>query len=198
MNIWFATNNRHKKVELEAILGITLKIPSEHGIPFNPAETETTFNGNALIKARALKGLLQNKDDIVIADDSGICVDALNGAPGVFSAIYGEKDGIIPTSQQQYLLLLDELADTTNRSARFICSMVLLRDENRFIIVQETTEGQIVKKDEVRGTGGFGYDPIFFLPEFNRTLAELSAEEKNRISHRGKAGRLIREIINKK
>jgi len=194
MNIWFATNNTHKKKELQAILGTTLLIPSEEGYAFNPEETENTFSGNALLKARALKKILKNKDDIIIADDSGICVDALDGRPGVQSAYYGEENGKKLTSTEKYELLLDELGDNPNRSARFVCAMVLLHDHNRFVIVQETTEGQIVKKSEVRGSGGFGYDPIFLLPS-GRTLAELSAEEKNSISHRGKAGKHIKRFI---
>ena len=91
-------------------------------------------------------------------------------------------------------MLLDELGDNPNRGARFVCAMALLWDHNRFVIVQESTEGQIVQKSEIRGSGGFGYDPIFLLPS-GRTLAELSAEEKNGISHRGKAGAVIGGIL---
>ena len=195
MNIWFATNNTHKKIELQAILGKTLKIPSEEGYAFDPDETALTFAENALIKARELKKILKNKNDLVIADDSGLSVDALDGRPGVLSARYGEVNGKKPASTKQNMMLLDELGDNPVRSARFVCAMVLLWDENRFVIVQETTEGQIVKKTEMRGEGGFGYDPIFLLPDFRRTLAELSAEEKNEISHRGKAGRIIASLL---
>ena len=198
MNIWFATNNTHKKAELQAILNTTLKIPSEEGLSFNPDETEETFSANALLKARELKKLLKNKefsgDDIVIADDSGLCVDALGGRPGVLSARYGEVNGRKPPQETQNTMLLDELGDNPQRGARFICAMALLWDCNRFIIAQESTEGQIVHKSEIRGSGGFGYDPIFLLPS-GRTLAELSAEEKNGISHRGKAGAVIGEIL---
>ena len=197
MNIWFATNNAHKKAELEAILKTTLKIPSEEGIAFDPDETEQTFNENALLKARELKKILQNNDDIVIADDSGLCVDALGGRPGVFSARYGDKKEKKATQEQKNNMLLDEMGDISQRSARFICAMVLLWSPNRFIIVQETTEGQIVHKNEVRGSGGFGYDPLFLLPESGKTLAELSADEKNSISHRGKAGAVIGRILKK-
>jgi len=195
MDIWFATNNKHKKIELEAILGKKLKIPSEEGIEFDPEETGLTFIENALIKARELKKLLSNSDDIVIADDSGLCVDALDGRPGVFSARYGEVNGKKPSNEDQHALLLDELGDNPMRSARFVCAMALLHDHNRFTIVQETTEGQIVKKSEKRGEGGFGYDPIFLFPERGLTLAELSSEEKNAISHRGKAGRQIAKFL---
>jgi XTP/dITP diphosphohydrolase len=196
MNIWFATNNSHKKEELGAILNITLKIPSEEGLKFNPDESGTTFYENTLIKARELKKLISCKDDIVIADDSGLCVDALDGRPGVYSARYGEKEGKKLTGMEQNLLLLEELGEETNRSCRFVCSMVLLFDENRFYIVQETLEGEIVKnKEMIKGSGGFGYDPVFFVPQYGKTVAELSAETKNQISHRGKAGRIIANII---
>ncbi len=200
MNIWFATNNTHKKSELEAILNTSLKIPSEEGLNFNPDETGVTFYDNALLKARELKKLLDKhafkSGDIVIADDSGLCVDALNGRPGIFSARYGEEDGKKLSSGQKNLLLLEELGDTLNRKARFVCAMTLLLDENKFFIVQETLEGEIVKNNSlIRGDGGFGYDPIFYLPQKDATLAEISPEEKNRLSHRGKAGILIANLI---
>jgi XTP/dITP diphosphohydrolase len=197
MKIWFATNNAHKKKELQAILNRSLSIPSEHKIAFNHEETGDTFCENALLKAVELKKILGKKNEPVIADDSGLCVDALNGRPGVLSARYGEVNNKKLTSQQQNLLLLDELGDTPDRSARFVCSMVLLFDENRFFIVQETLEGEIVKShNQIRGDGGFGYDPIFIIPKYSRTLAELSGEEKNAISHRGKAGKLILKLLN--
>jgi XTP/dITP diphosphohydrolase len=195
MNIWFATNNSHKKKELEAILDTTLKIPSAEGIAFDPEETGTTFIENALLKARELKKLLSQKDDIVIADDSGLCVDGLDGRPGVHSAYYGFEGGQKLTSAQQNILLMDELGDNPIRTARFVCTMVLLFDNDRFIVVQETLEGEIVKKSDMRGDGGFGYDPVFFIPGSGRTLAELSAKEKNTLSHRGKAGIKIAKFI---
>jgi XTP/dITP diphosphohydrolase len=196
MNIWFATNNAHKKRELQAILGTSLKIPAEEGIEFDPEETGTTFRENALIKARELKKLLGESGDPVIADDSGLCADGLEGRPGVFSARYGETNGKKLTSPQQNLLLLEELGGNPKRSARFVCAMVLLFDNDRFFLVQETLEGEIINSRELpRGDGGFGYDPVFLLPRFGRTLAELSAEEKNGLSHRGKAGRHIANIL---
>jgi XTP/dITP diphosphohydrolase len=198
MKIWFATNNSHKKRELAAILNTSLKIPVEEGLSFNPEETGITFCDNALIKARGLHRLLGNSD-LVIADDSGLCVDALGGRPGVYSAIYGMENGKKLTSHEQNIMLLDELGENPKRSARFVCTMVLLFSYDRFIIVQETLEGEIVKKSEVRGDGGFGYDPIFLVSGHDRTLAELSQDEKNAISHRGKAGRHIEfflKIIN--
>jgi XTP/dITP diphosphohydrolase len=195
MNIWFATNNAHKKEELEAILGKKLRIPSACGIAFDPEESGTTFCENALIKARELKKLIP-KDDIVIADDSGICLDALDGRPGVLSARYGEVNGRKPASLEQNHMLLDELGDNPDRTARFVCAMVLLFTNDRFYIVQETIEGEIVKgRGQLRGDGGFGYDPVFLIPDLGRTMAELSAEEKNILSHRGKAGKILRNLI---
>jgi len=195
MNVWFATNNAHKKEELEAILGVNLKIPSGEGLKFDPDETGATFCENALLKARELKKLV-NKDEPVIADDSGLCVDGLGGRPGVLSARYGAVNGQKLTSPQQNILLLDELGANPVRSARFVCAMVLLFDNDRFFIAQETLEGEIVKdREALRGDGGFGYDPIFLIPKFGRTLAELSAQEKNSLSHRGKAGRHIANIL---
>jgi len=196
MNIWFATNNAHKKQELQAILDKPLKIPAEEGINFNPEETGNTFCENALLKARELKKLLKGKNDLVISDDSGLCVDALDGRPGVYSACYGETSGIKLTSDEKNILLLNELKDNPKRSAFFVCTLVLLFDFDRFYIVQETLNGEIVNnKVAAKGSGGFGYDPIFFLPDFHRTLAELSTEEKNNISHRGKAGKIIAGLI---
>lgn len=196
MNVWFATNNAHKKFELEAVLDTKLSIPSDCGISFNPEETGTTFYENALLKARELKKLIGKKDEPVIADDSGLCVDALDGKPGVYSARYGDENGKKLTSEQKNLLLLEELGGNLRRSARFICAMVLLFDHDRFVIVEETLEGEIVKSRELmKGDGGFGYDPVFLIPSSGLTLAEISAEEKNSISHRGKAGKVIAKIL---
>ena len=196
MNVWFATNNAHKKFELEAVLNTKLSIPLDCGVSFNPEETGTAFYENALLKARELKKLLGKKDEPVIADDSGLCVDALDGRPGVYSARYGDENGKKLTSQQKNLLLLEELGGNSRRSARFVCAMVLLFDHDKFIIVEETLEGEIVKSRELmKGDGGFGYDPVFLIPSSGLTLAEISAEEKNSISHRGKAGKVIAKIL---
>ncbi|AEF81324.1 RdgB/HAM1 family non-canonical purine NTP pyrophosphatase [Leadbettera azotonutricia] len=194
MTIWFATGNTHKKAELAAILGDhTIKIPSEAGISFDPEETGSTFLENALIKARALYHLVKEP---VIADDSGICVDALGGKPGIYSARYGSGNGQKLDDSERNTLLLKELGDTPLRSARFVCSMVLLFSEDRFFAAQETLEGEIVTSlENAKGKGGFGYDPILRLQELDRTVAELGAEEKNRLSHRGKAGQAIAGIL---
>jgi len=194
MNIWFATNNTHKKTELSAILNKDLKIPSEEGLSFDPEETGATFRENALIKAMALKKIIGGNEP-VIADDSGLCVDALDGRPGVLSARYGMENGQKLASGQQNIMLLDEVGDNPKRSARFVCAMVLLFSKDRFFLFQETLEGELVKKSDIKGDGGFGYDPIFWIPSLGRTLAELSMEEKNTLSHRGKAGKHIASLL---
>jgi len=226
MTIWFASGNAHKKKELAAILNAhggshDLLIPADAGLDFDPEETETTFHGNALLKARALYSLLEQRrpplflsGDPIIADDSGICVDALNGRPGVYSARYAGKaltePGEITNNNQQRVvisgkkleasernaLLLDELGDTPLRTARFVCAMALMFSPNRFYLVQETLEGEIVKSlDCAKGSGGFGYDPILFIPSMGRTVAELSEDEKNTVSHRAQAGKVIAAML---
>jgi len=211
MIIWFATGNNHKKKELAVILAAAvttqprnqsweLKIPSDAGIDFNPNETGSSFPENALIKARELHRILKEKGvlhqgDPVIADDSGICVDALGGRPGIYSARYGGPE--IKSDAERNALLLEELGDNPRRSARFVCGMVLYYSPDRFYVALETLEGELVKDAaSARGEGGFGYDPILYIPELGRTVAELTEEEKNRFSHRGKAGRAIAKILN--
>ncbi|MDR2535866.1 MAG: RdgB/HAM1 family non-canonical purine NTP pyrophosphatase [Treponema sp.] len=191
MTIWFATGNAHKKTELEAILsGLTITIPADAGISdFDPAENGTTFLENALIKARALYNLVKQP---VIADDSGLCVDALGGRPGIHSARYGSEGKANLTSTERNALVLKELGDTSQRRARFVCAMVLLFNTDRFWVAQETLEGEILREE--RGSRGFGYDPILYVPSLGAAVAELSEETKNRISHRGKAGQIIRRI----
>jgi XTP/dITP diphosphohydrolase len=219
MIIWFATNNAHKKQELEAVLsGHSLKIPAQGGMAFDPPETGGSFLENALIKARALRRLLAEREGgppvgPVIADDSGLCVDALGGAPGIYSARYAGKNpaggggaaggadggetGVKTegklTAAERNVLLLEELGRASRRSARFVCAMVLLYGEDRFFAVQETLEGEILR--ESRGGGGFGYDPLLYIPALGCTAAELSMEQKNRVSHRGKAGRALARFL---
>jgi len=226
MTIWFASGNANKKKELAAILNAhgggdhELLIPADVGLDFNPEETETTFQGNALLKARALYSLLEQRrpplftsGDPVIADDSGICVDALNGRPGIYSARYAGKAmaelGVTNNNQQRVVisgkkleanernaLLLDELGDNPLRTARFVCAMALMFGPNRFLLAQETLEGEIVKNLEcAKGSGGFGYDPILFIPSLGRTVAELSEDEKNTVSHRARAGKIIAAML---
>jgi XTP/dITP diphosphohydrolase len=217
MTVWIATGNIHKKAELINILSPgnkktpwDVKIPSEAGLDFDPEETGKSFLENALLKAGALHRLLEDSrpaqyksGDPVIADDSGICVDALGGRPGIFSARYCGMHGPVAGSQQGKLtdaerntLLLAELGDNPKRSARFVCALVLYYSPDRFFTAQETLEGELVKNAEsARGKGGFGYDPILYIPELGRTVAELSGGEKNIYSHRAKAGKAISRIL---
>lgn len=123
-------------------------------------------------------------------------MDALGGRPGIYSARYGSEGCKKLTAAERNALLLGELGDNPNRKARFVCAMVLLFSEDRFFVAQETLEGEIISRAEgKRGSGGFGYDPILWLPELSRTVAELSEEEKNRISHRGKAARALAKLL---
>jgi XTP/dITP diphosphohydrolase len=202
MTIWFATGNVHKKEELAAILGgRRIRIPAEAAAPelraFNPEETGGAFSENALIKARELYRLLEAAGTAgpVIADDSGLCVDALDGRPGVYSSRYGGGGDKKLSDPDRNGLLLEELGDNPNRRARFVCAMILLYTPDRFFIAQETLEGEIVR-DAGRGSGGFGYDPILYLPDRGCSVAELSEAEKNRISHRGKAARAVAKMLN--
>ncbi len=214
MKIYLASGNKNKKRELSQILSdFEIVTPDDEGIEFDPIETGTTFYENSLIKARTLWNIVHSP---VIADDSGICVDALGGIPGVYSARYagpefpkGRPDGKRISQEEQNVFLIQQTndalkkggIDTTHfangeRSCHYACSMVFLVNPDKFFVVQETFEGTLIKdiKDKA-GTGGFGYDPIIFLPQYNQTVAQISAEEKNRISHRGKATEYLKMLI---
>jgi XTP/dITP diphosphohydrolase len=189
----------HKKAEFAAIFTaergragehVSLCTPSDAGIAFDPVEDGASFAENALIKARALFAIV---GEPVVADDSGLCVDALGGRPGIHSARYG--GGKLDAAGRN-ALLLEELKDAAERSARFVCAMAFVYGKERFVVVGESLEGEIIsRKEDAAGKGGFGYDPVFFLPQRGCTLAELSAEEKNKVSHRGRAARLAAPVI---
>ncbi len=187
MELLLATGNLHKKQEFEKLLSQwTILTPEEAGLQFFCDETGKSFSENALQKAEALYRV---SGKAVIADDSGLSVDSLNGRPGIHSARYGDTDTKKLTSIEKYNLLLAEMKGTTDRSAAFICSLVLMIDPDRFFVFQETCTGVISEKPS--GSGGFGYDPVFYLPELGRTMAELTEDEKNSISHRGMAGKAL-------
>lgn len=195
MTIVIATGNRHKAEEFSRIFsGHHIVLPEDRGIMFDPEETATTFYGNALIKARTLFELM---GEPVIADDSGICVDALNGEPGVYSARYGATNGIELSAEDRNTLLLSRMKGITDRTARFVCNMVLYYGPDRFVSVQETLEGSIVTETG-SGSGGFGYDPVLYLQEYGKTVAELSDDQKDLVSHRGKAARKLQIFLNSK
>ncbi len=186
-----ASNNQGKLREINALLA-PLSIEVVPQSDFDAGEIDephSTFVENALAKARHAShcsGLP------ALADDSGICVNALNGAPGVNSARYaGEPKSDAHNNQK----LIETLKQQTDRRAYYYCVIVLVRhaDDPQPIIVDGSWHGEIV--DQPRGSGGFGYDPYFFLPEFDKTSAELTAEQKNRISHRGQALARLVEIL---
>ena len=187
MKIYLASGNEHKKKEFESLLPkFDIVIPKEEGIEFNPQETGASFFENALIKAQDLYKIVQKP---VISDDSGLCIDFLNGAPGIFSARYGEKDGRALSFEEKIEKVLHEMKGAKNRRAYFVCCIVVLFNEHRFFSVQEICEGSIT--EEACGKNGFGYDPIFYIKEFGKTFAELTDDEKNTVSHRGKAVRAV-------
>lgn len=192
MKIILASGNRHKQKEiLQIIPEHTIILPKDMGIDFDHEETAETFYGNALGKAQALYNLVKLP---VIADDSGICVSALGGAPGIYSARYCSDGKNNLTDSDRNVCLLKNMEGVIDRKAFFVCAMVLYCAPYQYYIVQETMEGELTL--EPQGTEGFGYDPLLFIPQFGKTVAQLSAEEKNSISHRGKAGKTIATIIN--
>ena len=215
MKIYLATGNMNKKREMAQILrGHQIVVPKDEGIQFDPIENGTTFYENSIIKAKSLYEIVQQP---VIADDSGISVDALDGLPGIYSARYGgsnfhqgKPDGQKTPQEDQNRFLIQELNDALStgkidskkfqngpRSAHYTCAMVLYLGHDRVYVAQDTMEGTLVEKiEDARGNGGFGYDPLFFLPQFGKTAAELSADQKNAISHRGKATRALVSLIN--
>ena len=186
-----ATNNQHKVVEIERILaplGITAVTAGERGIDLGEVvEDGDTFAANAYIKAKHAFDLCHSP---VIADDSGLCVDALDGRPGVYSARYGGEDA---SYRDKISLLLDELKDTPDeqRTAHFSCAVCCILDENTVIEVEGRCEGEIAHAPF--GDGGFGYDPVFTVN--GRSFASLSAEEKDARSHRGNALRNLRDAL---
>lgn len=191
MDLYVASGNRHKKQEIAEILpDFNIILPEEKNLSFNPEENGSSFFENAFIKA---KSLYEITNQPALADDSGICVDALDGEPGIFSARFGSENGEKLTDADRNNYLLRKMKGIKNRTCRFVCCIVLYGGENRFISVQETLEGILLEK--ARGKNGFGYDPLVFLPGKGKSVAELSGEEKNLLSHRGKAVRALASII---
>ena len=191
MTIYLASGNEHKKEEFARIFSNhSIVLPHEAGILFNPEETGSTFLDNALIKARALHSYVHLP---VIADDSGLCIDALDGRPGIYSARYGSVNGTVLSAAEKNERILHEMCGKKQRTCRFVCALVLLLAEDRFYCVQETFEGQIT--EQAQGIHGFGYDPIVYIPSLQKTVAELTSEEKNQFSHRGKAGRRLASLV---
>lgn len=195
MKLYFASGNEHKKKEMSRLLGgYELVLPKEEGIVFDPEETGNDYITNAMIKAEALFSIVHAP---VIADDSGLSVDALGGKPGVHTARYGEEEaGRKLTDKEKYMLLLKNMEGVENRKAHFVTALCLILSEDRKYIIQETMEGSIALAPEDNGTG-FGYDPIFVIAENGKITATLDEGEKDKYSHRGKACRLMRILLDK-
>lgn len=182
--IVFATGNEGKMKEIRLILadlGMEILSMKEAGVCLDIAEDGATFGENAAIKAKAV---WEKTGGIVLADDSGLVIDYLNGEPGIYSARYMGEDTSYEIKNQA---LIDRLKDAkgAERSARFVCNIAAVLPDGQVVHTEETMEGLIAETPA--GAGGFGYDPILYIPEFGKTSAELSIEEKNQISHRGKA-----------
>lgn len=191
--IILATGNKNKVREAGEILGV-FGVPvismKEAGIESDPEETGTTFEENALIKARAVAGMVD--DAIVLADDSGLEIDALGGEPGIYSARYLGEDTSYDEKNATLIKRLDGVPKE-ERTARFVCAVAAILPDGSEEVVRGTIEGYIGW--EMRGENGFGYDPIFYVDEYGCSTAEMSAEQKNEISHRGKAFRKIKDIL---
>ena len=188
MRIILATHNQGKIREFReafAELGWEAVPISEIADLPDPEETGTTFEGNALQKARAYAAAV---GEPVLSDDSGIIADALGDRPGIYSARYAGTHGDDEANNQK---LIRDLAPYTGdeRKGRYVCVVALVWPDGRAVTAEGTCEGII--RDFYAGTGGFGYDPLFFLPQFGKTMAEISLEEKNSISHRGRALRAL-------
>lgn len=181
MKFVLASHNRGKLKEMQEILGelgVEVVLQSDVGLDLEPEENGTTFSENAAIKARAI---MEASGLPAIADDSGLCVDALGGAPGIYSARYGGLDSDVA----RYQLLLNNLRGATNRAAHFHTAIVCAFPDGDVLQAEGDCHGTIAFAP--RGEGGFGYDPVFYVPEKRKTFAQLTAEEKNAISHRGNA-----------
>jgi len=181
VKIVVATNNQGKLREIKEILrgGFELVSLRDINLEIEVDETEETFLGNALLKAR---GVYEACGLPCLADDSGLCVEALGGNPGVQSAYFA---GIPTNNEKNNALLLEKMKGETNRKAKFVSTVVLYFGEGKYIVGEGETTGKIL--DKLTGENGFGYDPLFFSDELNRSFGEACPNEKNKISHRGRA-----------
>lgn len=180
MKVLAATNNEHKLREFREILsplGYEIVSPKELGITADPDETGETFEENAKIKAEAFAEVSKMA---VLADDSGLETDFLNGGPGVYSARYAEGSDADRVNK-----LLEVMGNSENRGARFVSVIVMIFDDGRTVTARGECEGKIAMKPS--GENGFGYDPVFYVESYGKTFSELTADEKNKISHRGRA-----------
>lgn len=192
--IIFATGNEGKMREIREILkdlDVSVLSLKEAGIKIDIVENGTTFRENAIIKAQAIAELT---DDIVLADDSGLEVDFLNKEPGIYSARYMGEDTSYALKNASIIERLNNVP-VEERTARFVCEIAAILPDKKVLNSRGTMEGYITYEEQ--GIGGFGYDPIFYLPEFSCTSAQLTLEQKNKISHRGKALKEMKEMLKK-
>lgn len=200
--IIFATGNEHKMAEIRMILedlGMEVLSQREAGIEADIVEDGTTFEENALIKAKGIADAARQmkgyEDAVILADDSGLEIDFLNKEPGIYSARYMGEDTSYDIKNQALLDRLDGVEDE-KRTARFVCAIAAAFPNGSSEVVRGTMEGII--GHEIIGANGFGYDPIFFLPEYGCTSAQLTPEKKNELSHRGEGLRKMRVILEDK
>ena len=197
--IIFATGNKNKMIEIRMILadlGCKILSQKEAGIQADVVEDGQTFEENALIKATTIADIARKmpeyKNAVVLADDSGLEIDALNKEPGIYSARYMGEDTSYDIKNQALIDRLEGVPDE-KRTARFVCAIAAALPDGSTEVVRGTMEGRIGY--EITGENGFGYDPIFYLDEFGCSSAALSREQKNAISHRGKALRAMKELL---
>lgn len=193
--IIFATSNEGKMKEVRSILedlGMEVLSMKEAGIQVDVVEDGTTFEENAIIKVTEIAKVCEG---IVLADDSGLEIDYLNKEPGIYSARYMGEDTSYAIKNQNLIDRLEGVADE-KRTARFVCAIAAAFPDGTVEVTRGTIEGRIGYEE--KGSNGFGYDPIFYVPEYGCTTAELSMEQKNEASHRGKALRLMKEVIRAK
>ena len=185
-----ASHNQGKLREMRDILselGIEVLSQKDAGVDVDPEETGTTFEENAIIKAKAV---MEASGLPAVADDSGLMVDALGGAPGVYSARFGGSHDLPDSYRNEYLL--KKLENTEQRGAKYVSVIAVAYPDGRILTARGECHGEIARTE--KGSGGFGYDPLFRLPD-GRHMAELTSEEKNRISHRGVALRELKRIL---
>ena len=193
MKVVLASKNPHKLVEIKQItdkFGFDLILQSELGVDIDVEETGTTFEENSLIKARAV---MEATGLPALADDSGIAVDALNGEPGVYSARYGFDESLDDWGRMMLLLKNTEHVPDGRRQAKFVCVISFITPDGKIIQARGEIHGELLRAPV--GENGFGYDPIFYYPPFGQTTAEIPAEQKNAVSHRGSALRILNEKL---
>ena len=200
--IIFATGNKNKMIEIRMILadlGCKILSQKEAGIQADVVEDGQTFEENALIKATTIADIARKmpeyKNAVVLADDSGLEIDALNKEPGIYSARYMGEDTSYDIKNQTLIDRLEGVPDE-ERTARFVCAIAAALPDGSTEVVRGTMEGRIGY--EITGENGFGYDPIFYLPQFGCSSAQLEPEKKNELSHRGEGLRKMRKVLEEK